>query len=65
MSSLLNIIGMAVAFAAFYVIMTQVCWNFSYNKSLKDADRTFVISLPSQYSRANTISGYADRWRSL
>ena len=50
MSSLLNIIGMAVAFAAFYVIMTQVCWNFSYNKSLKDADRTFVISLPSQYS---------------
>ena len=50
MSSLLNIIGMAVAFAAFYVIMTQVCWNFSYNRSLKDADRTFVISLPSQYS---------------
>ena len=50
MSSLLNIVGMAVAFAAFYVIMTQVCWNFSYNKSLKDADRTFVISSPSPYS---------------
>lgn len=34
-SSLLNIIGMAVAFAAFYVIMTQVCFNLGYNKSLR------------------------------
>ena len=49
-SSLLNIIGMAVAFAAFYVIMTQVCFNLGYNKSLKDADRTFVMSVPSQYA---------------
>ena len=49
-SSLLNIIGMAVAFAAFYVIMTQVCFNLGYNKSLKDADRTFVMSVPSQYN---------------
>ena len=49
-SSLLNIIGMAVAFAAFYVIMTQVCFNLGYNKSLKDADRTFVLSVPSQYN---------------
>ena len=49
-SSLLNITGMAVAFAAFYVIMTQVCFNLGYNKSLKDADRTFVLSVPSQYN---------------
>ena len=28
-SSLLNIIGMAVAFAAFYVILTQVRWGFT------------------------------------
>lgn len=49
-SSLLNITGMAVAFAAFYVIMTQVCFNLGYNKSLKDADRTFVMSVPSQYN---------------
>lgn len=49
-SSLLNIIGMAVAFAAFYVIMTQVCFNLGYNKSLKDADRTFVLSVPSHYN---------------
>ena len=37
-SSLLNILGMTVAFAAFYVIMTQVSYNFSYNKGLKDVD---------------------------
>lgn len=47
-SSLLNVAGMAVAFAAFYVIMTQVTFDFGYNKSLKDADRTYVITLPSQ-----------------
>ncbi len=49
-SSLLNVIGMAVAFGAFYVILTQVSWNFGYNQKLKDADRTFVITLPSNYS---------------
>ncbi len=49
-SSLLNVVGMAVAFGAFYVIMTQVSWDFGYNQRLKDADRTFVISLPSNYS---------------
>lgn len=49
-SSALNVIGMAVAFGAFYVIMTQVSWNFGYNQRLKDADRTFVIALPSAYS---------------
>lgn len=49
-SSLLNVIGMAVAFGAFYVIMTQVSRDFGYNQRLKDAERTFVISLPSQYS---------------
>ena len=49
-SSALNVVGMAVAFGAFYVIMTQVSWNFGYNQRLKDADRTFVIALPSNYS---------------
>ncbi len=49
-SSLLNIVGMAVAFGAFYVIMTQVNWDFGYNQRLRDADKTFVISLPSNYS---------------
>lgn len=60
MSSFLNIVGMAVAFAAFYVIMTQVSFNMGYNKSLKDSDRTFVITLPSEYNQGK-VSAYICR----
>lgn len=49
LSSVLNIAGMAVAFATFYIILTQVCYNFGFNKGLKDADRTFIIATPSAY----------------
>ena len=46
-SSLLNIFGMAVAFAAFYVILTQVQWGFTYNHGLEDGDRIFVMTRPN------------------
>ena len=46
-SSLLNIFGMAVAFAAFYVILTQVKWGFTYNKGIEDGDRIFVMTRPN------------------
>ena len=46
-SSLLNIIGMAVAFAAFYVILTQVQWGFTYNQGLPDGERIFVMTRPN------------------
>ena len=46
-SSLLNIFGMAVAFAAFYVILTQVRWGMTYNQGLPDGERIFVISRPN------------------
>ena len=45
-SSLLNIIGMAMAFAAFYVILTQVRWGFTYNRGLEDGERIFVMTRP-------------------
>ncbi len=48
-SSLLNILGMTVAFAAFYVIMTQVSFGFRYNKGLKDVDQLYVLTTPSPY----------------
>ena len=47
-SSLLNIFGMAVAFAAFYVILTQVQWGFTYNQGIEDGDRIFVMTYPNQ-----------------
>ena len=46
-SSLLNIFGMAVAFAAFFVILTQVRWGMTYNQGLEDGDRIFVMTMPS------------------
>ena len=39
--SVLNIIGLAAAFAALYVILVQVHHDFNYNKSIKDSDRIF------------------------
>ena len=44
MASLLNIVGLTFAFAAFYVIVSQVYYTLTYNSSLKDADRTYLIS---------------------
>ena len=35
-SSLLNIFGMAVAFAAVYLIMVQVNFDLSYNRVIKN-----------------------------
>lgn len=46
-SSLLNIFGMAVAFAAFYVILTQVQWGFTYNHGIVDGDRIFLMTRPN------------------
>ncbi|MDO4497133.1 MAG: hypothetical protein Q4B58_04820, partial [Bacteroidales bacterium] len=46
-SSLLNITGMAVAFAAFYLIMTQVMWGFGYNKGIEGADRIYLMTMPN------------------
>jgi len=49
-SSLLNIIGMAVAFSAFYLILTQVSWNFNFNRNLKDPDRTYLLAVTNNWS---------------
>ena len=42
-SSLLNVIGLTLAFTAFYVIMTQVWWELGYNRSLHEADRIYLV----------------------
>lgn len=43
-SSLLNIIGLTLAFTAFYIIMSQVWWELNYNCSIPDADRICMIA---------------------
>lgn len=42
-ASILNFIGLTIAFAAFYVFMTQVDYNNSYNKGFKDYDRVYRL----------------------
>ena len=49
-SSLLNVIGLTLAFTAFYVIMTQVWWELGYNRSLHEADRIYLVENEDWYA---------------
>ena len=49
LSSLLNVIGLTLAFTAFYVIMTQVWWELGYNRSLHEADRIYLVENEDWY----------------
>lgn len=51
--SVLNIIGLAAAFAALYVILVQVHHDFNYNKSIKDSDRIYCMMVKDQFSDNN------------
>ena len=44
MSSILNVLGMAVAFAAFYIILVKVDYDLNFNKGIKDSEKVFVMS---------------------
>lgn len=48
-SSLLNIVGLTLAFTAFYVIMTQVWWELGYNRSLHDVERIYLVENEDWY----------------
>ena len=48
-SSLLNVIGLTLAFTAFYVIMTQVWWELGYNRSLHEANRIYLVENEDWY----------------
>lgn len=41
MASLLNVLGLSIAFASFIIIMMQVLYETGYNSSYKDADKIF------------------------
>ena len=46
-SSVLNIVGMAVAFAAVYLIAVQVTIDLSYNRVIKNSERIYRLDHPS------------------
>ena len=43
-ASLLNVLGLTLAFVAFYIIASQVYYSISYNQSIEDSDRIYLVS---------------------
>ncbi|MBO5679565.1 MAG: ABC transporter permease [Bacteroidaceae bacterium] len=43
LSSVLNILGLGLAFAAAYAILVQVNYDLGFNRSLKDSERVFRV----------------------
>ena len=39
-----NVLGMAVAFAAFYIILVQVDYDLNFNKGIKDSEKIFSVT---------------------
>ena len=48
MSGILNVLGMAVAFTAFYIILVQVNYDLNFNKGIKDSEKVFALSVNAQ-----------------
>lgn len=49
-SSLLNLLGMTVAFAALYILLVQVHYDLGYNRQIKDVERVYIMATPSWFS---------------
>ena len=43
-AGVLNVLGLALAFVAFYIIAAQVWYSVTYNRPLKDSDRVYMVS---------------------
>ena len=43
-SSLLNIVGLTLAFTAFYVILVQVRWELTFNRAIPEAERIYLVA---------------------
>lgn len=43
-AGILNIFGMTAAFAAIYIILVQVNYDWNYNSKIKDLDRIFIVT---------------------
>ena len=43
-ASLLNVLGLTLAFVAFYIIASQVYFSISYNRPIEDSDRIYLVS---------------------
>lgn len=55
-SSSLNVLGMAMAFAALYIISVQVNFDLGFNKKIPDSERIYVISVPDWYEQGRYMT---------
>lgn len=46
-ASVLNIAGLTIAFIAFYILMAQVYYGFTYNSSIPDNGRIYLVTTSS------------------
>ena len=49
-SGILNLLGMAVAFSALYILLVQVYYDLEYNKGIKDSENIYVMAVPSWFT---------------
>jgi len=45
-ASVLNIAGLTIAFIAFYILMAQVHYGFTFNRPIPDSDRVYISIAP-------------------
>lgn len=49
-SSLLNIVGLTLAFTACYIILVQVRWEMTYNRTLRDSEHIYLVESTDWYT---------------
>ena len=54
-SSVLNILGLSLAFAAAYIILVQVNFDLGYNRCFKDAERVYRLDFKSLLGNDNKM----------
>jgi len=61
-SSLLNIVGMAIAFAAVYLIAVQVKFDLSYNHVIKNSERIYRLEHPHWFDEGLWDCSWNRQW---
>ena len=61
-SSLLNIIGMSVAFAAIYLISVQVRYDLSYDKVIPNSENIYRLESPNWYEEGKWSYYWNRQW---
>ena len=51
-ATLLNFIGLTVAFSACYLFLTQVTYNHSYNKGLTNYQQLYRVEVPALFDHS-------------